>query len=247
MTTPGLFQQAQEEQARRVYDLSGDATFIGYSGRGRDAEVQPVTGLLAVAAKVNFADVCPDDALDHTGATRALERFPRESDDAYRGRQVVAFDTWEYSGTAQGITSSLESYMSALGSTAPDALVLEDWQSAFADDSEGVAYSRFVTVLRGTPWTPALLGTMTLGTVLGSTATPEEVRATKLQVRKWKDAHALPILVRVALADVDLLGVDFALGTSILANDEDANDWIMMRRLGVDFELGTTLLDTYEI
>lgn len=246
----GLIQDASSEQARRIYDLSNpaDVALIGYFGAGLDSETEPGTGLLVQAVKERWPNTCSDDALDSVGGTMQIPRFPGESDDAYRGRLKVAFETHSWGGTAKGIEDSIEAYCAALGATAPVVTVLEDWQGAFPS-TWGSWYSRFAVVVQGGTWTGGTLGgTWVLGTTaLGSTATAAEITQVKLQVRRIKDAHSASVVVRVAVDDVDLLGIDWTLGTSALADESAVTEWVMLPLFGVDWTLGFSALCAYEL
>jgi len=251
----GIFQEAQERAAASIYDTSDPVTvnLLGYSGRGKDDELQPGTGLLVDAIKNRYSTIGADDALDLQGKTRDIERFPGETDAAYRARLQDPFETHIWDGTAKGIQDMLTAYLTGLGAVLPVVTVLEEWRDAFSDGASW--YSRFVVVIQGGPWISgdaAALGTMVLGEgTLGSTATADEVSTVKRIVRKIKDAHSLPIEIRVlSLAEApfgDALGIDFVLGSSVLAPSEDQINWTMIQQLGVNFVLGSSKLATYLI
>lgn len=234
-----------------VFGLSDDETVAFGRALGRlvDSELQGGNGLLVQAVKARSAILCPDDALYLVGQARDIPRFPGESADAYRARVTIPFDVHSWSGTAVGIADySLEAYCTALGATAPVVTVLEDWQGAFPS-TYGSWYSRFAVVIQGGTWTGGTLGgTWVLGTTaLGSTATAAEISQVKLQVRRIKDAHSASVVVRVAVADVDLLGIDWTLGTSALADPSSVTEWVMLPLFGVDWTLGFSALCAYEL
>lgn len=248
----GLLQRASEEAARRVYDLSAekDITLIGYPDRGRDAELEPGTGLLCQAVKERFPTTCSDDALDLVGSNMQIERFPGESDDAYRARASNAFEAHSWSGTAVGIaTYSLEPYCAALGATDPTVTVLEDWQGAFAPWTGGW-YSRFLVVIQNSPWTGLELDSAEAvldDCTLGSTASVDEIRQVKRQILKLKDAHGLPVTVRAILDGGPVLDVDAILDTSTLSDTGGAVDWPMVLLLDGGAILDGMPLGTYMI
>lgn len=247
----GLLQRADEEAARRVHDLSGEdeIAFIGYAARGRDLELEPGTGLLCQAVKERFPTTCSDDALDHVGDTMQLERYPGETNDTYRARLSEAFDAHSWAGTAKGIQDQLTAALTGLGATSPVVTVIENWNGAYADGGDW--YSRIAVVIQcGGVWTESSLGgTWVLGTtVLGSTATALEVAAMKRIVRKWKDCGAYPGVLRVLLDEtVDLLGIDWTLGTSALGADSTVTEWVMGPLFGSTWFLGYSPLADYEI
>ena len=244
------FEERYAKAHEAVFALSDTETVaLGrVLGRLVDAELQAGTGLLVEGVKARSAILCPDDALNLVGEARDIPRFPGESHDAYRARLTIAFDTHAWSGTAKGIVDSLEAYCSALGAADPVVTVLEDWQGAFPS-ALGSWYSRFVVLIQGGTWTGGTLGgTWVLGTTaLGSTATADEIKQVKRQIRRIKDAHSASVVVRVAVADVDLLGIDWTLGTSALADPSSVTEWVMLPLFGVDWTLGFSALSAYEL
>lgn len=244
----GLLQRADEEAARRVYDLSGEdeITFIGYAARGRDLELEPGTGLLCQAVKERFPTTCSDDALDHVGDTMQVPRFPGETDDAVRARQSNAFEIHSWSGTAKGISDySLEPYCAALGATAPAVTIFEDWQGPFP--WTGGWYSRFLVVIQGSPWDGLALDSADAvldACTLGSTASLAEIRQVKRQILQIKDAHSLPATVRAILDGGPVLDVDAILDSSTLSDEGGVVDWPLVALLDGAVQFGMPL-DSY--
>jgi hypothetical protein len=241
----GLFRTAQESAAARIYDLSDPASvnLVGYSGRGKDDELEPGSGLLVDAVKNRWPTVCADDALDEIGRTLDLERYFDETDATYRERLEGAFDAWAWAGTAKGIEDQLVALMHGLDAAAADATVWEDWEGVFSPWTGGW-YSRFLVTLRWSPWSTLVLDGDTSildACTLGSTATEAEILTVKRVILKWKDAHSLPVRVVVILGPCDLLDVDATLGLSMLCGAEQWITWPMMLLLGDAAYVGMTL------
>lgn len=245
------FADRYEREHARTLALSDEETvaFGKVLGALSDGELASGTGLLVQAVKCRSALLCPDDALYLVGQARRLERYPGETADAYRARVSDPFGAHEWAGTAKGIEDQLTAALTAMGATAPVVTVLENWQGAYADGADW--YSRIAVIIQcGGVWTEASLGgTWALGTnVLGSTATAAEVALMKRIIRKWKDCGAYPGVLRVLLDDtVDILGIDWTLGTSALGADSNVTEWVMGPLFGSTWFLGSSPLADYEI
>lgn len=247
------FEDRYAQAHEACYPLS-DAETVAFGrvlGRLEDEELASGTGLLVQAVKARSAKLCPADALYLVGRDRDLERYPGETDAAYRARLEAAFDAHEWAGTAKGIEDQLTAALTAMGAAAPVVTVLEQWQGAYAGADW---YSLISVVIQEGPWVRVVLGNggspddFVLGTsVLGGTSvTPEDIALMKRVTRKWKDCGAYPARIK-ASSGIDVLGLGFTLGTSLLraAPDKDqagyATEWIMGRRLGVDWYIGAKL------
>jgi hypothetical protein len=245
------FEERYAKAHESVFALSDTETvaFGRVLGRLIDTELQGGDGLLVQAVKARSAILCPDDALYLVGAARDLERYPGETDDAYRARVTAAFDAHEWAGTAKGIEDQLTAALLGMGAVSPVVTVLENWEGAYADGADW--YSRIAIVIQcGGVWTGGTLGgTWVLGsTVLGSTATAPDVATMKRVVRKWKDAGAYPGVLRVVLdTSVDVLGIDWTLGTSALADPSSVTEWVMGPLFGSTWVLGSSPLADYQI
>src|SRR5690554_3296025 len=59
-----------------------------------------------LAALVGYPEHAPVDALGLIGDERRIERGPNESDESYRERLRMAFETWRWAGTARGVRTA---------------------------------------------------------------------------------------------------------------------------------------------
>ena len=239
------------------YPLS-DAETVAFGrvlGRLEDEELASGTGLLVQAVKCRSAKLCPADALHLVGRDRDLERYPGETDAAYRARLEAAFDAHEWAGTAKGIEDQLTAALTAMGAAAPVVTVLELHEGAYQDSDW---YSLIAVVIQAGPWNRTVAGgpgyrfTAGVSVAGGSSATPDEISTIKRIVRKWKDCGAYPAVIRVSNG-ADVAGIDFIAGTSVARSPNDgsgvayAHEWIMGCRSGVNFIAGTSAAASYEI
>jgi len=177
------------------------------------AEKDDKVGELRAAIKARWPGIGPPDALGLQGQGFDIERFPGESDELYTARLQRAWETHRLAGTAAAVVESLHAY------GIPDVQIVEDWGGEFAP---GDWYSRFWVVLGpnfGTSGIETLTMPFKLGTAtLGTTATPDQVRAIKRQVLRWKDTHGLPVRIILRFGNAPVLGLalsmPFALGGS---------------------------------
>jgi len=177
--------------------------FLGLLGEEKDLALVD----LREAVKARWPGIGPPSALALQGQGFDIERFPGETDEEYTGRLSKAWETHTLAGTKAAIVASLRAY------GVQDVEVIEDCEGSFAP---GSWYSRFWVVL-GPDFgalaleplrMPFALGSRTLGT----TATPDQVRAIKRQILKWKDTHGYPVGVILRFGDAPILGVGLSLG-----------------------------------
>lgn len=81
----------------------------GYEGALGDAQDGELADL-KVAVVERLATICDPAALDAIGVQYAIERFPGEDLEVYRGRILVAWETWADAGTRAAIIESLNAY-----------------------------------------------------------------------------------------------------------------------------------------
>jgi len=125
------------------------------------------------------------DAVGDCGREVSLPRVGNETVDDYLARIADPWAFWPYAGDEDVIIAQL----ALLGLTAeihPLGTGPNEWNW----DGDAANWSRFVVVITGHPWGPPYklgAGKILDGTwTLGSTATPQEVRAVRNIVRKWK-------------------------------------------------------------
>lgn len=166
--------------------------------------------LLRTAALCRLPKLCPDDALDRLGQGEfLLERYPSETDDAYRARLEQAFPIYALGGTALAVISSLRAY----GFGGVSALPIFEASAPIAPATSATSYGEFYVFLgpdvgdtgvlplflgSGTLGSPPVTYTWTLGdasSVLGSTLTRDQIVAVKRQILRWKAAHGYPVKV----------------------------------------------------
>ena len=166
-------------------------------GQAQDDEV----ALLRIAALSDTPNACPDDALDGLGGWYSIGRFAGESDAVYRARVTGAWPTWKEAAAPQAILDSLAAF------GIPNVVILNDCDRSFWS---GAWYSRFEVFLMptGLPYGP-LVAPFTAPVSFGTTATPDQVRAIKRQILKWKSATAYPVKIGVLLSTTTIvLGVN---------------------------------------
>lgn len=177
-------------------------------GAMQDAELR----LLKDGVLARFLADAPDDALDRIGSTMRLPRFLKESNDHYRARLDVAWETHELRGTPQGVTGILTDMQIV------DVDIREDWQWTGA---LGNWFSRFWPVV-GPDFGPVLqtLGLTTPfetgeafstttggGTTMGSTATRAEILQMRREVLNWKHPASVPIHLIMAFDGAAIQGL----------------------------------------
>jgi hypothetical protein len=176
--------------------------FLGLLGDAKDTAL----GELRAGVKARWPGLGPPDALYLQGQGFDIERFPGESDDVYTARLQKAWQTHRLAGTSAAIVESLRAYGIV------DVQVVEDWEGSFAP---GSWYSRFWVILGpdfGTLGLEPLAMPFSLGNAtLGTTATPEHVRAIKRQILKWKDTHGYPVGVLLRFGDPAVLGLGLSM------------------------------------
>jgi hypothetical protein len=130
------------------------------------------------------------EALALKGSERSIERYPAESDAAYKARVKGAWEAWPQAGTDGGLLSQLSA-----GTFTAALKEMRDW------DWDGVAanWSRFWTIITDHGWVRTHWGdgrTWGAGT-WGSTASQAEAQTLLRIIRKWKPAHTVPITIVV--------------------------------------------------
>jgi hypothetical protein len=199
--------------------------------------------LLTHSILLRYPPRTPPDALGRLGASSGIERYAGEVDglplppSGYHGRLLARWDTWTKAGSAQGIVDSLTAY----GIT--DVMVYQDFEGA---PVPGAWYSRFYVVLGPVlPWDPMILGTWVLGEsgTLGSSATVAEIRAVKLQVLKWKAAHAYPVRIILDFGAVAASSIDAVIyeASGFGPTVGDSAFWHIGKLFGTDTNMPFTL------
>jgi hypothetical protein len=169
---------------------------MGILGLSWDGIAEGAT--IAVGATKLYSDERATDVLDLIGEERMLPRFPDETDTDYEARLHDAWELWQQAGTRNGIAQMFDRWGGKVLNHARNA----DWNW----DAQPSNWSRIWVILFDHGWTegPALgdpdmpaLGDPSW--TLGSTATPDEVRAARNIVRSFKEAHATCVNVIVVL------------------------------------------------
>ena len=142
----------------------------------------------------------PDDVLVHIGNERNMPQYPGETFAQYRARLHGAWEAWTYAGNESSIIGQLEAFgLSDIEIKTPRDW---DWDSAAGLTwEEGVGgednWSRFWVVIKGHPWVAQ--NSFTLGTCMGLSATPEEIRTVRSIIQKWKYGAAINPWIIVVL------------------------------------------------
>ncbi len=193
---------------------------------------------LRVAALARLPLYCPDDALDGVGRWLNIERFPSETDDAYRDRIKEAWATWKIAGSADAIVKSLQAY----GIT--DVQVVSDYDFGSTHD-----YSMFVVILGPDFGTLAFeeqtWGTFSWGddSTWGSTATEEQRDQIIGQILKWKSAHSVPVFVCLDFGGGFIWGVS-EWGDASTWGDPDPCLWYLANIWGESMVWGESVWGT---
>ena len=179
-------------------------------GAPQDAELRVLKDVVLMRNPVD----APDDGLAPLGRFYALPEFAADTTASYRARLQAAWPTWLAAGTAPAIVASLHAF--GFG----DVQVFADWQGTFWP---GDWYTRFWVLLGPDMGSTGIVATelgvnLVLGqTPLGSTMTEAQQVAVKQQILFWTDLGGYPVDFELRFAAGDqLLGVDFALGVSLL-------------------------------
>jgi hypothetical protein len=178
-----------------------------FGGRG-DADVAlwrqgvrqrfpPSTHYRTTAARLRSVPAANDSPvgealrLQQIGATRQIERYAGETDEAYCERIASPFATWGRAGTESAIVVQLNAF------GLPQVLVFEEYEYSITDSDE---YGwKFVVVIGpdygDLGWTGCVLGSCVLGaTTLGmGNATPGQLDAVRRIILKWKQVFSYPI------------------------------------------------------
>jgi hypothetical protein len=144
------------------------------------------------AADVGFAATCPGDALDEVGFSENIERLVNEANGPFRDRLGNPFESWEQSGTIDGI----EDRFADLGLTGTAVYdFVEGWDPG---DPNVYSYGRFwVAIEEPHPWEMLFAGDDVFASeeliagVDGMTAT--DYRNLRRLVHKWRSGHSTPI------------------------------------------------------
>lgn len=170
--------------------------WAGVYGAAADA------ALVAAKDSVKAANVvsAPVDALARLGADVALERYPDETDDAYRARILDAWSTWPWAGAETAVMRVVEQ----LGHTDATLYTAQEWGVPDA----ATRWARFWIVVPETghgyasdgTWGDA--GTWDDGGTWDSDASLEDVARTRRALRQFTNARARG-LIRFTLTDTD--------------------------------------------
>jgi len=144
----------------------------------------------ATAAGTLDAPTFPAEALEYIGHERMIERYPAETDAAYKTRVKGAWESWRQAGTQY-----LVDELAAAGFTASIHQVY-DWNW----DGNAAWWSRFWVVISVHSWGPTYWASNRYwgnNGVWGCDATQPEAATLLRLIRKWKPAHMFPITVVV--------------------------------------------------
>lgn len=178
--------------------------------------------LVAIKARGLRSPDFPTDGLDYIGSERCLPRFPNESHADYKTRLLAAWDIWRQSGTQGGI----ELLFSLLGITI-DIKTNAQWNW----DGQTTNWSRFWLVVTDHPWVAGppvgTLNPVGNGTTIGTTASPDEVRAVRNIVIDHKAAHDICPNIVIVLDEV-AWAADLPDGTwgNIVNRNPTARYWV---------------------
>lgn len=95
------------------------------------------------AALVGHPEHAPADALGLIGDERQVERGPDDSDESYRERLRIAYETWRWAGTRRGLLTALNE---SAGLSTVDVITNRDWQPA-PPDGDTAKWARFHLVI----------------------------------------------------------------------------------------------------
>lgn len=140
------------------------------------------------AVKARFPSLAAYDALEVQAVERNTERYPLESESAFRVRLAESFDRWTWGGTPQGV---IDAAAATPGVTSVG--YFEAWQW----DPGSERWARFWLVLESTWSEPPdwdddglVFDSDESDFLFDLTADRESIEFLRRQVRRWKAAHA---------------------------------------------------------
>lgn len=154
------------------------------------------------AIKARFPSLAAYDALEAQAADRATERYPTETEAAFRIRLGETFDRYQWLGTPSGVSDAVAAVpgVGAVG-------YFEAWQWDAGVDGEEWNWARFWVVL-DVEWDEAAVFDEDDSETFDSTDTTllfdlraeqEWLAFLRRQVRRWKAAHAKCEAVLIAI------------------------------------------------
>lgn len=164
--------------------------------------------------RVAFPSTTPDDALDLLGPTCLLDRFPAELDGPYRSRLERRWETWQESGTLEGIANRLAEF---IGGT--PTVTFWDLAAGWTDGNTWSWDRVWGVVDQPHPFTELLAAEDVfaddelIAGISGLSAT--QYRVWRRLVHKWRPAHARPIEFIVVFSGVIASPSTFAADTLI--------------------------------
>lgn len=141
------------------------------------------------------------------GRTRALDRYPGETDAQYCERLAIAFPTHIKAGTPDAIVDQLRAFGFV------DAVVFQEYEGGFYAEPTDEYGWRFVVVVGpnfgSIGWLGALVGTAVVGTdTVGlGTGTTLQLAAIKRLIVQWKQAFAIPLRFVIVFGPAPIVGL----------------------------------------
>lgn len=154
--------------------------------------VDAIVGSWREAIRVAFPSTTPADALDLLGPTCLLERLPDESDGPYRSRLERRWESWEESGTREGIANRLAEYIGN-----DPTVTVWDMAAKWSDLNTWSHDRLWVVVDQPHSYGPLLAAEdlyaseELIAGIDGLSAT--QYRVWRRLVHKWRPAHARPV------------------------------------------------------
>lgn len=148
------------------------------------------------AVKARFPSTAAPDALQSQAGDRGTERYPAETESAFRVRLAETFDRYLALGTPEGLGAALAAVPGVVPRTPTlDDPVLVGYREAWQWDAGSPLWARFWVVLAtgwGLPstWGEAGAAWGEGAKKWGIDAPRESLDFLRRQVRRWKAAHA---------------------------------------------------------